>query len=98
MDKRCCYGGRRRIFSGAPDVDTGRMCIDSAHDFVYRLPSKAAAEAAQHQLRAAAVRSAAAVRHHVVASVDVAPVRHPVAAAAGSTLHESASALDRRRR
>ncbi|XP_046653387.1 bone morphogenetic protein 1-like isoform X1 [Daphnia pulicaria] len=94
----CRYGGRRRIFSGAPDVDTGRLCFDSAHDFVYRVPSKAAAEAAQHQLRAAAVRTAAAVRHHVVASVDVAPVRHPVAAAAGSTLHESASALDRRRR
>ena len=92
-----CWNGRRRILPRA-DPDAGRLRPDSAHDSLHRLPpEEAAAEAAKHEPRAASVRSATSVRHFV-ASVDVAPVRHPFPAAAGHTLHSPPSALHRRRR
>lgn len=90
-------GGRDAVVLGAGH-HFGSVRAGIARDAVHRVPPEAAeAEAAGDESGEAAVRAAGAVRR-VVAPVDVAPVRHPVAAAAGVALHQSAAAHHRHRR
>ena len=89
-----CRNGHRGIFARSA-ADARRLCPHLAHDAVYSVPpQEAAKKTTQHQPRTASVRAAASVRH-VIASVDVTPVRHPLPAATGHALYQPSASLHR---